>query len=134
MIKKVYNKYPTSISYTSHILKFGIFGFKAVSSSRITEKQLDIIIKVLLNKLKNVTRGNKSCKIWNLTYLNQVLTKLSPESRMGKGKGSIKSRAGFIKPGTIVFEFSNISRLQILSIFKFIQKMVPFNLVLVSRF
>ena len=135
MMKKLHNICSYNTSYQRHLLKFGVFGFKVVSNNnKTTAEQIESIVKVLTKKLKTVCRNNKSYKIWNLILLNGVLTQLSLESRMGKGKGVIKTKASFIKAGTIIFEFSNIGYFQIVEVYSFIKKIVPFRLVLVSKF
>ena len=134
MIKKLHNIYSYNINYKCHLLKFGIFGFKVISNSRITDEQVKSIVKALAKKLKIMCRGNKLYKVWNLILLNGVLTQLNLESRMGKGKGVIKTQVSFVKAGTIIFEFSNIEYFQIVEVYNFIKKIVPFNLILVSKF
>ena len=44
----------------------------------------------------------------NINY-NQTLTKLNPESRMGKGKGLFFTKTAFIKPGMILFETDKLT-------------------------
>lgn len=134
MIKKLHNICSYNISYKRHLLRFGTFGFKVVSNnSRVTDEQIKSIIKILNKKLKIVCRNNKSYKTWNLILLNGVLTQLNLESRMGKGKGFVKTKVSFIKPGTIIFEFSNIEYFQIIEVYSFIRKVTPFRLILVSK-
>lgn len=134
MIKKLHNIYSYNISYKCHLLKFGVFGFKVISNSRITNEQIDSIVTALAKKLKIVCHNNRWYKVWNLILLNGVLTQLSSESRMGKGKGAIKTKTSFIKAGTIIFEFSNIEYVQIIEVYNFIKKIVPFDLLLISKF
>ena len=134
-MKKLHNIYSYNMSYKRHLLKFGVFGFKVISNNnRITDEQVKSITKALTKKLRFICRNNKSYKIWNLILLNGVLTQLNLESRMGKGKGVVKTKVSFIKAGTIVFEFSNIKYFQIIEVYDFIKKIVPFNLILVSKF
>lgn len=38
------------------------------------------------------------------------ITKLSPETRMGKGKGPIVSYGCYIRPGQLLFELANLPR------------------------
>ena len=65
--------------------------------------------------------------------LNKTLTKLSLESRMGKGKGSIYTRALFLKKGSIIYEFSNISDQQIKEIYMCLKKYVPAQLKIARK-
>nr|AYR06607.1 ribosomal protein L16 [Renouxia sp.] len=132
MIKKLHNSYPLSLTYSKHVLKFGIIGFKAMSSECLTKEQLDSVTWILKKKLKSLI-NNKTPKVWSLILLNRTLTCLSAESRMGKGKGTVYTQAFFVKPGFILFEFSNISKSQALEILKFIKKRIPIKMSLICK-
>ena len=71
--------------------------------------------------------------MWNLLFPNLSLTKLSLEARMGKGKGSEFSTAVFLKPGTILFEFSNLTTKQGLELATSLNKKFPGNLKLIKK-
>nr|YP_009002111.1 ribosomal protein L16 [Sporolithon durum]AGU16676.1 ribosomal protein L16 [Sporolithon durum] len=122
IIKKLHNKYPTSYSYLRHTLRFGNLGIKSLSSTQLTENQLLCLERAILKKLRDFTPKTKSYKFWSLLLLNKSLTKLNLESRMGKGKGLVYTKSVFIKPGTILFEFSNTSKPQVKKIVNFIKK------------
>lgn len=130
---KTHNKYSLKYNQPNHLLRFGSYGIKATSFSRISKDQLELIEWTLLKKLKTTITVKKTVKIWNLVNLNLNLTKLSLESRMGKGKGNIYTKAAFIKPGTMLFEFDKISFQHIKEVFKFIQKKTPVKIILVSK-
>nr|AHX02496.1 ribosomal protein L16 [Schimmelmannia schousboei] len=130
--KKTHNKYKLKHNYTRHILKFGKYGIKINSFSFLSEKQIVAIEWALLKKIKKVL-NNKTFKFWNLICCNLTLTKLSLESRMGKGKGAIYEKAIFLKRGVILFEIDKVSRSQMLDIFYFIKKRIPARVILVSR-
>ena len=65
--------------------------------------------------------------------LNKTLTKLSLESRMGKGKGSIYTRVLFLKKGSVIYEFVNINNHQIKEVYMYLKKYVPARLKLVYK-
>ncbi len=90
----------------NHILHFGVSGLKVLESVRLTETQIKTFEWVIKKILKNQKTG---VKFWSKFNLNLTLTKLSLESRMGKGKGNFEARAQFLKPGTVFFEFSELS-------------------------
>nr|UAT97991.1 ribosomal protein L16 [Ahnfeltia plicata] len=131
--QKTHNKYPSKIGYSRHFLRFGQFGIKATSSGRLTEEQLNSLDRSLIKKLKEVSNGNKNFKLWSLLSTNLSLTKLSSESRMGKGKGSVYTHALFVKPGFILFEFSGLSRHQVLDIIDFIKNKISLKIILVLQ-
>lgn len=125
---KSQNKYFKHLLQSKHLIKFGQFGLKSFCYQQITKDQL-----LLINKQLKLCFKDKKIKFWNLLYLNQNLTKLSLESRMGKGKGSIYKYAVFIKPGTILIEVDGIQKKKILELKKEIEKKLLFKIGLVQR-
>nr|YP_008994207.1 ribosomal protein L16 [Rhodymenia pseudopalmata]AGO19259.1 ribosomal protein L16 [Rhodymenia pseudopalmata] len=130
--KKTHNKYSNKISQPNHLLRFGRFGIKTTNFGRITRNQINSIERDLICKLRVLT-NSKNTKFWNCIILNLNLTKLSLESRMGKGKGNIYTKAIFLKPGTVIFEFDKISFQHIQEVFEFIKKKMPAKITLLSR-
>lgn len=112
-IEKKHTKYSLKKITSNYLLQFGIFGLKIKTFQRLTKNDLITIEWFLKKKIKQVALKNK-IKFWNLMVLNTNLTKLSPESRMGKGKGAIFTQALFLRPGVILFEFDNLSYLSYL--------------------
>lgn len=133
IIKKTHNSYAIRYNQPNPILRFGQFGIKIMVFKRLTLNQVNSIERSFLQIVKKVVNGKKSNKIWNLLTLNLKLTKLSSESRMGKGKGAVYTKAVFLKPGTILFEFDGVSNQQMLEIFHFVRKKLSFKILLVER-
>ena len=132
--RKTHNKYCHKPYLSNRILRFGKFGIKAASFNRISEAQLKSLEWSITRKLKELSNNNKkSFKLWNLINLNLNLTKLSQESRMGKGKGAIYSKAVFLKPGVILFEFDKVSYQQLLEVFNFVKKKIPAKIILITN-
>lgn len=131
--KKSHNKYPITNSFLRHTLRFGNSGFKSLSSSRLTENQLNCLKKLIKKKLDELTISNKFYKVWCLASVNKTLTKLSLESRMGKGKGDIVDQFVFIKSGTILFEFLNVNELQLQLLTNFIIKKSSLKITLIKK-
>lgn len=86
------------------MLKFGSFGFKINCYKRYNFSNYVQVQLIVLKKLKQLN-NNKKIKSWSNLNFNMYLTKLTTESRMGKGKGNIYERAIFFKPGDILYEF-----------------------------
>nr|YP_010921919.1 ribosomal protein L16 [Grateloupia turuturu]YP_010986418.1 ribosomal protein L16 [Pachymeniopsis lanceolata]WIM51226.1 ribosomal protein L16 [Grateloupia turuturu]WOL37386.1 ribosomal protein L16 [Pachymeniopsis lanceolata] len=132
--RKTHNKYHHKLCFSNHVLRFGKFGIKVVSFNRISESQLKSLEWSIIRKLKELSNNNKKAfKLWSLVNLNLNLTKLSQESRMGKGKGVIYSKAVFLKPGLILFEFDKISYQQLIEVFGFIRKKIPAKVILIKK-
>nr|BBH10668.1 ribosomal protein L16 [Palmaria palmata] len=131
--KKLHNKYKTCSSYNSHILKFGEYGFKAHKSSVLTEANIDLLQRSLSKFLKKISKGSKVTKYWNRLQVNSTVTRLSLESRMGKGKGAILHKILYVKKGQIIFEFSSIPLTQISIVLSFLNSKLPLSIKLLKR-
>nr|YP_010395118.1 ribosomal protein L16 [Grateloupia elliptica]UQJ72559.1 ribosomal protein L16 [Grateloupia elliptica]UYI31676.1 ribosomal protein L16 [Grateloupia elliptica] len=133
--RKTHNKYRHKFCFSNYILRFGKFGIKVISFSRISESQLKALEWSIIRKLKELSNNNnnKTFKLLNSANLNLNLTKLSQESRMGKGKGAIYSKAVFLKPGLVLFEFDKISYQQLIEVFDFIKKKIPTRITLIKK-
>lgn len=129
---KQHNKFPTNTLGKQHLLSFGSFGLKTLTPTRLSESQFQAIFWLLNQKVKGLP-GKPCVKLWSRFLPNLVLTKLNSESRMGKGKGTVIESAMFLKPGQIIFELDNLTEVQCLDIFLFIQKKFPAKLALVYR-
>nr|AHX02472.1 ribosomal protein L16 [Riquetophycus sp. HSY-2014a] len=132
--KKTHNLYSVKYNQNNYTICFGEFGIKSNSFGKLTKIQLDSLERLLINFLKKITNNKKKIKIWNLIFFNLTLTKLSSESRMGKGKGAVYTKAFFLKPGTIIFEFNGLSKQHELEIFQFMKNKLPFKISLIRRF
>nr|YP_009684859.1 ribosomal protein L16 [Gloiopeltis furcata]BBK20772.1 ribosomal protein L16 [Gloiopeltis furcata] len=130
---KKHNSYSIKKTQASPILQFGRFGIKTLSFSRLTENQFSLINRGLTKYLKKVTGGKKTTKLWTVKTLNLTLTKLSSESRMGKGKGSIYAKGVFLRPGDVIFEFEGISCQQMRFIFSFLKNQIPGKITTLVR-
>ena len=88
---------------------------------------------ILAKKLKSLTGQSRNYKIWTNMCLNKTLTKLSLESRMGKGKGPIYTEVLFLKKGSIIYEFENVKYSQVIEIFSFLEKQMSTKLQLIFK-
>nr|QJH88462.1 ribosomal protein L16 [Pterocladia lucida] len=131
MRRKTHNKYSQKGKKVFNFLQSGVFGIKALSYGVITTEKWEFIDRALQRKFKLLI-GLKKNKTWGLIELNNSLTRLSLESRMGKGKGSIYTRSKFIKPGMLLFEFSNLPESYRDEIFEFIEKKIALKLKIVE--
>ena len=127
--KKTHNKELIRGRKKFQFLNYGTLGIKAISSGRIIEKKWELLQKALHKKIK-LTCGANRCKIWSPLEFNNTLTKLSLESRMGKGKGSIHASSKFIREGEILIEFSGIPKHKQKDIVFFLQKKLSFKIKL----
>lgn len=132
-MKKTHKKISKNLTYSRHLLKSGYFGFKVLSDFRLTTEQYASLERFLKWNLKNLVNYSKECKVWTFIQFNKTLTKLSLESRMGKGKGSVYTEVLFLKKGSIIYEFKNITYQQIREVFNLVKKKIPAKLLLISK-
>lgn len=133
MIKKTHKKIQTKLTYSCHLLQLGSYGLKLMENLCLTTLQINSLERALNQKLKELTGSSKKVKVWSKISTNKTLTKLSLESRMGKGKGPIYTEVLYLKQGSIIYEFKNIKFLQIKEIFKFLKTQISVNLLLISK-
>ena len=132
-LKKTHKTKIKNLSYSNHLLKIGSYGFKILSNLRLTEKQKLNLERILKTKLKKMFNPLSKYKVASNLTFNKTLTKLSLESRMGKGKGSVYTKVLYLKKGTIIYELSNLKYLQIKELLTFIEKYLQTNLLLVQK-
>ena len=132
-LKKIHRTPKKTLSYCNHLLKTGSYGFKIMSNIQITEKQATSIERILKSRLKKFSIQLQKVKLWKKINLNKTLTKLSLESRMGKGKGSVYTKVLFLKKGSIMYEFKNIKNQQIMEVFNTLKKYFPGKIILVKK-
>lgn len=132
-LRKTHRKIAHNLNYQNHLLKTGSYGLKIMSNLRLGEKQIISLERTLKIKLKKLLiQGQKPKIFWNLEP-NKTLTKLNLESRMGKGKGSIYTKALFLKRGSIIYELININNQQANEVYIFFKKHISVGLKLVCR-
>ena len=132
-MRKTHKLIPKNLTYSCHLLRFGSCGFKVLSDLQLNQEQINSMNRFLNKKIKNASNYSKKVKIWTFLNPNKTLTKLSLESRMGKGKGAIYTEALFIKKGSIIYEFNNLKFSQIKEIFNTIKKQVSVESKLIYK-
>lgn len=133
MLKKTHKTPKKNLAYSSQLLKFGSCGLKILSDLRLNKEQIASIERSLMKKLKELSSYSKKCKFWSFAQTNKTLTKLSLESRMGKGKGPIYTEVIFLKRGSTIYEFHNLKEQQAKELFNFIRKQMSSKLKLIFK-
>jgi large subunit ribosomal protein L16 len=83
-------------------VSFGQFGLMAVSSGRLTARQIEAA-RISINR--RVKRGGK---LWIRIFPHIPVTKKPAETRMGKGKGSPEFWVAEVRPGRVLFEMAGV--------------------------
>ena len=87
---------------TGNKVSFGEYGLMAVTSGRLTARQIEAA-RVSINR--RVKRGGK---LWIRIFPHVPVTRKPAETRMGKGKGNPEFWIAEVRPGRVLFEMSGI--------------------------
>nr|YP_009541988.1 ribosomal protein L16 [Neogoniolithon spectabile]AYR06658.1 ribosomal protein L16 [Neogoniolithon spectabile] len=129
--RKSHKSYCKSTNLNKSILKFGTYGLKTLSPICIESQDINNLSYYIDKQLKRLAVDSRK---WNLINFNLNLTKLTSESRMGKGKGDIKDRATLLGAGSIILEFDNVKYLHVKKLYKLInKKFKSTKILLISR-
>ena len=92
------------IAQRGHTLAFGSFGIKALEPGWITSRQIEAARIAMTRAMK------REGQVWIRIFPDKPITKKPAEVRMGKGKGAPEYWVAVVKPGTILFESTGISK------------------------
>ncbi|MFA5747926.1 MAG: 50S ribosomal protein L16 [Candidatus Absconditabacterales bacterium] len=94
----------TGKSYRGSTVVFGDYGLKAMTSSYISNKQIEAARKVIVRAIKKVG------KMWIRIFPDQPFTKKGLEMPMGTGKGDVDTYTAAVRKGKILFELAGLSK------------------------
>ena len=83
-------------------LNFGSIGLKALTSGRLTAKQINAVRQVINKQIKKLGRLKVNI------FPHTPISKKPIEVRMGKGKGNVDHWIFKVKPGFILYEIETI--------------------------
>ena len=81
---------------------FGEFGLQAVSSGKITARQIEAARIAMTRHVK------RQGKIWIRIFPDKPISKKPAETRMGKGKGGVEAWVAVVKRGRVMYEMDGI--------------------------
>lgn len=108
-------------------VSFGEFGIKAISSARITGKQIETIRRILSKRIK------KTGRIIIRIFPHIPVTAKPIGVRMGGGKGGVEFYVASIAAGTVMFEMDGITEADALDLFEKVKHKLPVECSLVKR-
>lgn len=85
-------------------LDFGDYGLQALEPCLMTARQIEAARVAITRTAK---RGGK---LWIRVFPDKPYTKKPPETRMGKGKGSVEYYVAVVRPGQMIFELAGVPR------------------------
>ena len=83
-------------------ISFGDYGLLAMEPGWVTARQIEAVRRTLVHAMKR--RG----KVWIRIFPDKPYTQKPPETRMGKGKGSVEYWVAVVKPGRVMFEIGGL--------------------------
>jgi large subunit ribosomal protein L16 len=83
-------------------LNFGAYGLKAVSTGRLTARQIEAARRALTRHMKRAGR------VWIRIFPDVPVSTKPAEVRMGGGKGAPEFWISRVKPGRIMFEVDGV--------------------------
>lgn len=83
-------------------ISFGDYGLQALEPGWVTARQIEAARRTIVHAMKR--RG----KVWIRIFPDKPFTRKPPETRMGKGKGSVEYWVAVVKPGRIMFEVGGL--------------------------
>jgi large subunit ribosomal protein L16 len=108
-------------------LDFGDFGLQAVQDGWLTSRQIEAS-RIAISR--SVKRGGK---IWVRSFPHKPVTEKPAEVRMGSGKGNPEYWVSVVKPGSVLFEMSGVTREQAAEAFRLAAHKLPFKTRLLVR-
>ncbi len=110
-----------------HRLAFGNFGIKSMEPGWITSRQIEASRIAVTRAMK------REGQVWIRIFPDKPITKKPAEVRMGKGKGAPEYWVAVVKPGTIIFEVSGVSRMAAREALRLAEQKLPMQTKFVVR-
>jgi large subunit ribosomal protein L16 len=109
-------------------LNFGAYGLKAVTTGRITARQIEAARRAITRHMR------RAGKVWIRVFPDVPVTGKPAEVRMGKGKGAPEYWMCRIKPGRIMFELDGVDADVAKRAFELASAKLPVNTRFIQRF
>ena len=106
---------------------FWEFWLKAITSSYVTNRQLEASRKVIIRHVR------KLWKIWFRVFPDVPFTKKWLEMPMGKGKGDVDFYTASVKKWRIIFEISGLDREKAIEVLASAAKKLPVKTRVVAK-
>jgi large subunit ribosomal protein L16 len=82
---------------------FGDFGLQTLDRGWMTNRQIEACRIAINRSLK------RKGKVWIRIFPHKSITARPPETRMGKGKGSVEAWVAVVRPGNVLFEVGGVT-------------------------
>ncbi len=92
----------TGVSLRGAEMTSGEYALQAVEPGWVTARQIEASRRTIVRAMK------RHGKVWIRIFPDKPYTHRPPETRMGKGKGSVEYYVSVVRPGRIMFEISGL--------------------------
>ena len=92
----------TGVSLRGAEMTSGEYALQAVEPGWVTARQIEASRRTIVRAMK------RHGKVWIRIFPDKPFTHRPPETRMGKGKGSVEYYVAVVRPGRIMFEISGL--------------------------
>jgi large subunit ribosomal protein L16 len=106
-------------SFHNPKIAFGDYGLQSLGHARLTARQIEAARRAIA---RHVKRGGK---LWIRIFPDKPISKKPLEVRQGKGKGSVEYYVMLVKPGTVLFEITGVSKELAMSAFRLAAAKLP---------
>ena len=83
-------------------LAYGAYGLKSLERGWVNSREIEAARRAITRYMK---RGGQ---VWIRIFPDKPVTKASPETPMGSGKGALDHFVAVVRPGRIVFEIGGV--------------------------
>ena len=84
------------------VISFGNWGLKSLERGWVNSREIEAARRAITRHMK---RGGR---VWIRIFPDKPVTKASPETPMGSGKGALDHFVAVVKPGRILFEIGGV--------------------------
>jgi large subunit ribosomal protein L16 len=118
---------PSGKATSGFEVSFGLYGIKALTAYRITEKHIETCKQIISKNTK--AKG----KYWVRVFPHNPVTEKPADVRMGNGKGGVEYWMADVSAGTMLFELDGVSHEEAKVIFAKVASKLPISVKLVTR-
>ena len=108
-------------------VSFGDFGLQALGRGWMTNRQIEAC-RISINRFLK-----RKGKTWIRVFPHKSITRRPPETRMGKGKGSVDAWVAVVRAGTMLFEVGGVPESQAREAMRLASYKLGFETRFVSR-
>lgn len=115
------------LAVKGHMLNFGTYGLKAMSSGWIKDREIEASRVVFARSTR------KAGKFWIRIFPDKPFTKKPPEVTMGAGKGDVAWFVASVVPGKILFEIDGLSLPESIKVLKNVASKLSVRTKIISK-